>query len=184
MRLTALVPLHSPPFGHGRRCEIRGLMSRLALVVFVVVATAGCAGSRSAPRLSVTPAVTVEDQPVRIRIDGCRRTRASGSIFARAPSLRLTTHPVRRSLPKCVFCERPSRGGRSQRSKHSGALRSSTAERPGRRQGILLARSLDMRFLRTARVGGGFFYEARWRHSSSSLRSRPSRTGVTTRIHP
>ena len=48
--------------------------------LFLAVVTAGCGGaSHPALRLTVTPASSVEDQPIRIRFDGLSACKAYGS---------------------------------------------------------------------------------------------------------
>jgi dienelactone hydrolase len=67
-------------------------MRRILLAGLLVVVTAGCGAShRPAARLQVTPADSVEDQPIRIRFDGLKRlqgvwlelhsTDANGTVF-------------------------------------------------------------------------------------------------------
>jgi dienelactone hydrolase len=73
--------------------------------LLLAVVTAGCGGaSHPAVRLQVTPATSVEDQPVRIRIDGLRRlqgvwlelrsTDANGTVFVSRAAFGADEHGV------------------------------------------------------------------------------------------
>ena len=77
----------------------------LAGLLLIVVTTAGCgSGMRSPPRLRVTPAASVEDQPIRIRFDGLRRlqgvwlelrsTDANGTLFVSRAAFGADEHGV------------------------------------------------------------------------------------------
>ncbi|HEX4526855.1 MAG TPA: acyl-CoA thioesterase/bile acid-CoA:amino acid N-acyltransferase family protein [Gaiellaceae bacterium] len=79
-------------------------MRRILLAGLLVIVMTGCGASHRAARLQVTPASSVEDQPIQIRFDGLRRlqgvwlelrsTDATGTVFVSRAAFGADDHGV------------------------------------------------------------------------------------------